>query len=171
MSPRTWQLPIPGLPGSLRHPAACKHGNLPATISLKVPCPQQRKSPVPENRWTYPHPEYVSCPDVPEDRSPVCRSVSKSSYRENILSPPAPSKVPGPYALWISTKRSLSAFFGSFGSIFISSKYRYVKISAADKEPPGCPDLAAVNRCHNTFTDLHLRFSQVLMCSCQFSFS
>ena len=31
---------------------------------------------------------------------------------------------------------------GSFGSMFISSKYRYVKISAAESDPPGCPDLA-----------------------------
>ena len=36
-----------------------------------------------------------------------------------------------------NTKRSRSSIFGFFGSIFISSKYRYVKISAEDSDPPG----------------------------------
>ena len=40
------------------------------------------------------------------------------------------------------TKCKNLVFLGSAGSIFISSKYKYVNTSAADKEPPGCPAFA-----------------------------
>ena len=42
-----------------------------------------------------------------------------------------------------NTKRSLFSSFGFLGSTFNSTKYKYVNTSAADKDPPGCPDLAA----------------------------
>jgi len=43
---------------------------------------------------------------------------------------------------------------GFFGSMFISSKYKNVKISAADKDPPGCPAFALMNCGHNALADI-----------------
>src|SRR5262252_3761747 len=40
-------------------------------------------------------------------------------------------------------KRSRSALAGFLGSIRIQSKYSSTRISTAESDPPGCPDLAA----------------------------
>ena len=44
-----------------------------------------------------------------------------------------------------NTNLSLSGFFGLLESMFISLKKSVVTISAADKDPPGCPDADSVN--------------------------
>ena len=42
-----------------------------------------------------------------------------------------------------STNLSRSGQFGSFGSMFSSEKYSAATMSAAESEPPGCPDWAS----------------------------
>jgi hypothetical protein len=43
----------------------------------------------------------------------------------------------------LRTKRSLSTQSGFFGSCFIMWKYSATRMSAADSEPPGCPEPAS----------------------------
>ena len=61
----SWKLPIPVLPESHRHLTACIHDNRHCPSCLRSPYPPLQRFPVPENRWTYLHPGYVSYPDVP----------------------------------------------------------------------------------------------------------
>ena len=52
------------------------------------------------------------------------------------------------------TKRSLSAFLG-LGRYSSPSKYKYVKRSVTDKDPPGCPDFALCTAVTMPFAGLH----------------
>ena len=97
---QTWMPPTPGLPRSRHHLTAYKHGNLCDPSFLQVPFRPHRKFPVPENRMTYPLPEYASYPDVPVNRNRY-DAMSPNPSPENIRGLPAQNKVPAPYVLSI----------------------------------------------------------------------
>ena len=87
-------------------------------------------------------PGHFSMLGWPWSLEPSWRSVCRSSSGKK---PSLPSAAYWMGQTWPfeSTKRSRSGHLGSFGSTCISEKYSAATMSAAESEPPGCPDCAS----------------------------